>query len=371
MHQYNTAGQQRGLSGPDETRRAVTEIALASEMTARRYGRLACYTIIPGYDDTKNRTPGLCIPRQDGLTYELAWRAGIGRDLDWALITSFNEWHEGSEIEPSVEQGDAYLKATAEWAAKFKDTKAVAEQLAAGPGWQEIQARWPKGKTIAVIGPPKGLGLDLAISGLPVRFCGLAEFGRGAVSASECPIAVYTDGELFQNDCGDGRTVEGALRDYWKDGGWIVFASWRPWPLYKNLDTDENNWSRHIGLLLTNADQGEGRRGFSVPPEESLTIRASEGEWEAPYPASGDLRFRPSFAPADGGDCLYRSFAAVIGASGSNYGDAFSAYRYESGPLAPARMVYAFQGLWTALEPEKASLLVMRQAMDLAFDKEK
>jgi hypothetical protein len=38
----------------------------------------------------------------------------------WILVTSFNEWHEGSEIEPSVEFGRTYLEITAEEAAAWR-----------------------------------------------------------------------------------------------------------------------------------------------------------------------------------------------------------------------------------------------------------
>jgi len=38
---------------------------------------------------------------------------------DWVLITSWNEWHEGSEIEPSLEYGDKYLSLTQEYGRAF------------------------------------------------------------------------------------------------------------------------------------------------------------------------------------------------------------------------------------------------------------
>jgi len=42
---------------------------------------------------------------------------------DWVVIVSWNEWLEGTEIEPSVEDGDKYLKLTAEYAGRFLGTK--------------------------------------------------------------------------------------------------------------------------------------------------------------------------------------------------------------------------------------------------------
>jgi hypothetical protein len=84
--------------------------------------RLFCATVIPGFDDT--RVPGRPQPRptverHDGGTYRALWEAAIRHDADWVLVTSFNEWHEGSEIEPSREHGDRYLRLTAPYARRF------------------------------------------------------------------------------------------------------------------------------------------------------------------------------------------------------------------------------------------------------------
>ncbi len=48
------------------------------------------------------------------------WKTTVKADTDWALITSFNEWHEGSEIEPSIEYGKQYLCLAQKFSEKFK-----------------------------------------------------------------------------------------------------------------------------------------------------------------------------------------------------------------------------------------------------------
>ena len=62
----------------------------------------------------------LLVDRANGETYRSFWRVARASDPQWILITSFNEWHEGSEIEPSVEFGTFYLELTAEEAAAWK-----------------------------------------------------------------------------------------------------------------------------------------------------------------------------------------------------------------------------------------------------------
>ena len=85
-------------------------------------------TVCPGYDDTSVRKPGLNISRQDGKLYTKQWDSILSlltlyTSLDWVLVTSWNEWHEGTEIEPSLQEKNKYLKLTARYSSGFKSFK--------------------------------------------------------------------------------------------------------------------------------------------------------------------------------------------------------------------------------------------------------
>jgi glycoprotein endo-alpha-1,2-mannosidase len=76
--------------------------------------------VAPGFDDRPIRSPGTWLPRADGALYDATWQAALAVDPPWVLVASWNEWHEGSEIEPSREYGRRYLEATAAWATRFR-----------------------------------------------------------------------------------------------------------------------------------------------------------------------------------------------------------------------------------------------------------
>lgn len=119
IHTYNTAGMLAGKS-LDQVRQWAKKSYPAWVKTADQHGRISTITVIPGYDDRKIRKPGLCVDRMDGALYRCQWEEAIAADPHWVLVTSWNEWFEGSEVEPSAEYGQKYIEMTAEFATRLK-----------------------------------------------------------------------------------------------------------------------------------------------------------------------------------------------------------------------------------------------------------
>jgi glycoprotein endo-alpha-1,2-mannosidase len=77
---------------------------------------------IPGYDDrdTGRPPPRPITDRWCGETQRVLWQQAIAAVPDYALITSWNEWHECSELEPSVEYSPGALDDTAAFSRRFR-----------------------------------------------------------------------------------------------------------------------------------------------------------------------------------------------------------------------------------------------------------
>lgn len=98
---------------------------------AESRGKISSVTVIPGYDDSNIGRPSPTVaPREGGRLYDTLWEQAINARPQWILITSFNEWHEGSEIEPSFEDGYFYLERTAYWSRRFKEAPQLGVWLA-------------------------------------------------------------------------------------------------------------------------------------------------------------------------------------------------------------------------------------------------
>jgi hypothetical protein len=126
IHTYNPTGQTAHKTSGEIRQWAQSTFP---NWIATAGDRISCVTIIPGYDDSKlgRPEPRPITDRWDGETYRVLWEEAIAADPNWIVITSWNEWHEGSEIEPSIENGQRELDTTAEFALRFRrgDAKGV------------------------------------------------------------------------------------------------------------------------------------------------------------------------------------------------------------------------------------------------------
>jgi len=108
---------------------------------ARRLGLLCAPSVGPGYDARRASGDMRLRPRRDGATYDAMWRGAVAARADLVTVTSYNEWHEGTQIEParSGKRGyqsydgawglrgraaeTAYLERTAYWTRRFNSSR--------------------------------------------------------------------------------------------------------------------------------------------------------------------------------------------------------------------------------------------------------
>jgi hypothetical protein len=103
---------------------------------ARTMHLLCAPSVGPGYDGRRAGEPPTGRSRAKGATYDRMWTAALAASPDLVTITSFNEWGEGSQIEPAqphtgyscydgswgltgASAETAYLTRTAYWAGRF------------------------------------------------------------------------------------------------------------------------------------------------------------------------------------------------------------------------------------------------------------
>jgi len=117
--------------------------ALAGLVGDCKTARLICSpSVAPGFDNREAVSTGIIVvDRQNGARYDSMWQAVLDAGAQWVSVTTFNEWHEGTQIEPGItyvsgsrtyegyggaygtsgsSSADAYLDRTAYWVAKME-----------------------------------------------------------------------------------------------------------------------------------------------------------------------------------------------------------------------------------------------------------
>jgi predicted Ser/Thr protein kinase len=123
-------------------------------------GALYVPSVIPGFSAQRiGYSDDTYVDRRQGSTYDVQWEAAIGTIVEPSMvtITSFNEWHEGTQIEPAQSgmedsSGQAYesygntdyMTRTAEWVEEFlssdwPETYPAQIRVITTSDWTEVQ----------------------------------------------------------------------------------------------------------------------------------------------------------------------------------------------------------------------------------------
>ncbi len=104
---------------------------------ARRLQLLCAPSVGPGYDARRATGDRRLRPRRGGATYDAMWGGAIRAGADLVTVTSYNEWHEGTQIEAArtgrrgyqsydgawglrgAAAETAYVRRTAFWTGRF------------------------------------------------------------------------------------------------------------------------------------------------------------------------------------------------------------------------------------------------------------
>ncbi len=365
VHTYNIAGWASGLA-PDDLRKTSRAAFQDSVRLARERAKISCLTIVPGYDDTKIRTPGLAVDRHDGETYDVLWEEAIAADPDWVLITSWNEWHEGSEIEPSYEDGDAYVTQTADRVTEFRASpsgaSAVARSGAQDAALDALRQVYA-GTDIAILpGYESSVVFWLADAGLSIREVTPEEIVDAARFSGEAfPIAIYASHERYQNTVHEDGDVDTALQAYLREGGMLVCVSSGPFPFYSTEEGPVNAAIR-LGLPV--------KQGWERPPEGSSptfdidTALLPGLPPSVDFPKAGDLRWRPAGRDLLAERDVYTPLARLRDANGDSLGDGIAYVERVASEPVGAKTLYVWMRMPDALGADTLYPALFRFALD-------
>lgn len=83
--------------------------------SARQLGLLCAPSVGPGFDSRRATGDPRVRERRDGRWYDHMWQAAVKASPDLVTITSYNEWHEGTQIEPARATDGGYLSYDGAW----------------------------------------------------------------------------------------------------------------------------------------------------------------------------------------------------------------------------------------------------------------
>lgn len=116
---YSDAIGRMAVGRPRSVGEAFTHAYAGQSVTY--YNKPFLVTVSPGFNSTDWNPDGPQVSRENGQRYTRFWEAAIDLQAYTVLLTSWNEWHEGTELEPSREHGFKYLDLTRNFVSEYKE----------------------------------------------------------------------------------------------------------------------------------------------------------------------------------------------------------------------------------------------------------
>ena len=132
---------------------------------AHRLRLLCAPSVGPGYAASRATGDRRVKPRRNGRTYDAMWRAALRARADEVTITSYNEWNEGTQIEPASGDPPALGYLSYDGAYGLHGDSASLAYLSRTACWVAVQSGALVHRSSQFVPGPSGLG-----SG-PARAC--------------------------------------------------------------------------------------------------------------------------------------------------------------------------------------------------------
>jgi hypothetical protein len=290
--------------------------------------------------------------RLDGQTYRTLWEEAIKAEPDWIFVKSWNEWPEGTEIEPSLELGDNYLKITAEYSERFLNTAPMPAPTSTitppqfAPGTTQVADKLLANRKIGVL-----LQDRMNDSEFWAAYCGASPqrlttadvVDPEIFNPSNFPVLIYVASEHYNSSLKVTDDVTQSLVRYLHQGGFLVIIpTMAPWPLCY----DDSR--KGIPFGITDKLELGVDNGFEQPPTGAeLKFYVNKSALSglpstAPFPSYGDLRFRPANHSRVPASDYYLPLVQLWDAQMHNQGDAAVYIQHRAAPLSPGKSIYVW-----------------------------
>ena len=321
---------------------------------------ISTLTVIPGFDSRKIGGD-THIARRNGELYSIMWEKALEINPDWIVITSWNEWHEGTEIEPSVEFGDEYLKLTKKYARIFKHLpkKNISysdENKTNLANMKKYIKKKYNNKKIAIMINSQSSLIDNDLNNTILNLIKLRldfevvtyrDIVEKSINKKNYDLLIYASGEEYTRSIKENGDVDQALKEYIKSGGHLIALPSGPFPFYSNQFGNRVNKANDIGFSIYFPEEFQKpNEPYFIYSNFAKKLLDDFDNEKISYPE--ELRFRPS-QNKDIANAKYYSILKLYDKNSKYYGDGAAYINYKKGYLGsntePGSTMYVWYGL--------------------------